>query len=131
MLFTCTKIKFRTETLNQKTFYFLSKADNAEIKLIDFKLSQKFAEVPGQNTESIVETLYNVAPEFLTGSYGKEFDIWRLGVALSNMLSGTLPFEGSTNAEISGYIKFAYFNFNGKSCSHISEVAKNLIKNTD
>ena len=78
--------------------------------------------------ETMVGTPYYVAPEVLSGKYGKECDIWSLGVVLYTMLSGTLPFSGDTNAEIFKNIKMVNYNFNGKSWSHISPEAKNLIK---
>ena len=63
--------------------------------------------------ETMVGTPYYVAPEVLTGAYGKECDIWSLGVVLYTMLSGNLPFGGDTNAEIFRNIKMVNYNFNG------------------
>ena len=78
--------------------------------------------------ETMVGTPYYVAPEVLSMSYGKECDIWSLGVVLYTMLSGTLPFGGDTNAEIFNNIKMANIKFSKKNWGHISEEAKHLIK---
>jgi serine/threonine protein kinase len=37
-----------------------------------------------------------MAPEVLTGYYGKECDIWSLGVCIYYLLTGSLPFKSKT-----------------------------------
>jgi calcium-dependent protein kinase len=53
---------------------------------------------------TIAGTPYFIAPEVLNGNYGKECDIWSLGVVLYMMLEGRPPFEGSNRAEVFGKI---------------------------
>jgi calcium-dependent protein kinase len=50
--------------------------------------------------ETIVGTPYYVAPEVLAGHYGLECDCWSLGVIMYILLSGYLPFTGTTAAEV-------------------------------
>ena len=45
---------------------------------------------------ALAGTPYFIAPEVLKGFYGKECDIWSLGVLLYLLLSGDYPFDGDS-----------------------------------
>ncbi len=51
------------------------------------------------HTESI-GTVHYMAPEIAKGCYGKEIDIYALGVILCEVLTGRLPFDGETVGEV-------------------------------
>ena len=51
------------------------------------------------HTES-VGTVYYMAPEISRGRYGKEVDIYALGVIAFEMLTGNIPFDGESAGEI-------------------------------
>lgn len=74
--------------------------DHGDIKLGDVGLS-KFM-TPSRrsaHTES-VGTVYYMAPEVTYGKYGREVDVYSVGVMLYEMLSGQLPFDGQSTGEI-------------------------------
>lgn len=75
-------------------------ADEDVVKIGDYGLSKfiSCSQRSGQ-TES-VGTFHYMAPEIGKGVYGKEIDIYALGIILYEMLSGRLPFDGETAQEI-------------------------------
>ena len=68
-------------------------------------------------------TPYYMAPEVLGGSYGKESDIWSMGVVLYQMLSGKMPFDGSKVEQVLFKIKKGDFEMP----EHFSNDLKDLI----
>lgn len=75
-------------------------SDEGIVKIGDYGLS-KFISCSRRSgqTESI-GTIHYMAPEIANGRYGKEIDIYALGVILYEMLTGHLPFEGESVGEI-------------------------------
>ena len=65
------------------------------LKLIDFGLSVVWAE--GQTLFKSYGTPCYTAPEIIGGKryLGPQVDVWSLGVSLSTMLTGTLPFQAA------------------------------------
>ncbi|UUO06561.1 serine/threonine protein kinase [Blastopirellula sp. J2-11] len=74
--------------------------DAGTIKIGDYGLS-KFISVSRRSgqTES-VGTFHYMAPEIGKGVYGKEIDIYALGILLHEILTGRVPFEGESSQEI-------------------------------
>lgn len=74
--------------------------ENGLVKLGDYGLA-KFLTVSRRSghTEGI-GTVYYAAPEMAEGRYGKEIDLYALGVMFYEMLSGDVPFDGQTPAEV-------------------------------
>ncbi len=74
--------------------------DSGLVKIGDYGLS-KFISCSkrGGQTES-VGTFHYMAPEIGKGEYGKEIDIYALGIILYEMLTGNVPFEGESSQEI-------------------------------
>lgn len=74
--------------------------DEGLVKIGDYGLS-KFISCSrrGGQTES-VGTFHYMAPEIGRGEYGKEVDIYALGIILYEMATGNVPFEGESSQEI-------------------------------
>ena len=75
-------------------------SDEGVVKLGDYGLS-KFISCSRRSgqTESI-GTVHYMAPEVANGRYGKEIDIYALGIILYEMLTGHVPFEGESIGEV-------------------------------
>lgn len=74
--------------------------DEGIVKIGDYGLS-KFISCSrrGGQTES-VGTFHYMAPEIGKGEYGKEVDIYALGVILYELATGNVPFDGESSQEI-------------------------------
>lgn len=74
--------------------------DLGQVKVGDYGLS-KFISTShrGGHTES-VGTFHYMAPEIGRGQYGREIDIYALGVLLFELLTGRVPFDGESCHEI-------------------------------
>lgn len=84
----CHRHNIAHRDLKLENFLFESRSDDAQLKLIDFGLSQYFQ--PEQIMHKAVGTPYYVAPEVMEGSYTAKCDIWSLGVITYMLLSGTI-----------------------------------------
>lgn len=74
--------------------------ENGLVKIGDVGLSKQIGGgTRRQHTES-VGTVYYMAPEVAKGQYGPEVDVYSLGIMLYELLTGRLPFDGETTAEI-------------------------------
>jgi hypothetical protein len=74
--------------------------DSGMIKIGDYGLSKFIsASRRGGQTES-VGTFHYMAPEVGRGEYGKEIDIYALGIMLYELLTGLVPFDGESSHEI-------------------------------
>ncbi len=74
--------------------------DDGCVKIGDYGLS-KFISCSRRSgqTES-VGTFHYMAPEIGKGNYGREIDIYALGIILYEMLTGNVPFDGESTQEI-------------------------------
>ncbi|KAH8093638.1 serine/threonine kinase [Aureococcus anophagefferens] len=105
---------------------------NADVlKLADFGLASLLS--PDHHLSTACGTPGYVSPEILTASkgkgYGKECDLWSLGVILYILLCGYPPFydENNNNAVIFKQIKAGAFAFADPYWTNISQEAKDLV----
>jgi calcium-dependent protein kinase len=74
--------------------------------------------------DTVAGTPYFMAPEVIEGHYQEKCDIWSLGVVLYMLLSGQLPFKGTSKPEVYGKIKRGNF----KMPTTISSNGQDLLK---
>ncbi len=74
--------------------------DEGIVKIGDYGLSKFISASKRDGQTESVGTFHYMAPEIGKGSYGKEIDIYSLGVILCEILSGRVPFDGESGQEI-------------------------------
>jgi serine/threonine protein kinase len=97
-----------------------------DLKIADFGLSKMI--LPKETMDSACGTLSYVAPEVLTmQGYGKEADLWSVGVILFLLLCGKLPFDGEDHNEIIRSTIQADLKVNPTVWNKLTEDARSLI----
>ncbi len=74
--------------------------DEGLVKIGDYGLSKFISASRRSGQTESVGTVHYMAPEVANGRYGKEIDIYALGVMLYEMLTGHVPFEGESVGEV-------------------------------
>ncbi len=75
-------------------------SDEGVVKIGDYGLSKFISCSRRSGQTGSVGTVHYMAPEVANGRYGKEIDIYALGVILYEMLTGHVPFEGESIGEV-------------------------------
>lgn len=75
-------------------------SDQDIVKVGDVGLSKYISESRRSAQTQSVGTVYYMAPEVCHGRYGREVDVYAMGIMLVEMLTGQVPFNGETTAEI-------------------------------
>jgi eukaryotic-like serine/threonine-protein kinase len=70
------------------------------VKIGDYGLSKMISSEQASNHSESVGTCHYMAPEIRNGKYNKPIDIYAMGIILFEMITGRVPFEGETAAEI-------------------------------
>ncbi|XVF35910.1 hypothetical protein REPUB_Repub19eG0012400 [Reevesia pubescens] len=112
--------------LKPENFLLVSKDENSPIKATDFGLSVFIED--GRMYKDLVGSAYYVAPEVLQRKYGKEIDVWSVGVILYILLSGVPPFWGETEKEIFKAVLEGNLDLKSQPWPSISDGAKDLIR---
>jgi len=103
---------------------------DADIKIIDFGLSQLVDSPAAKTVTRIVGTPEYIAPEVISRKgYATSCDMWSIGVITYILLCGYYPFYGDSIQDIFHMVYKGKFEFPPEEWSKISESAKDLIKN--
>ena len=106
---------------------FESAGPDAEIKVIDFGLSKKFALGEDDVMKEGVGTLYTMAPQVLQGVYTSQADLWSVGVIVYMLLSAHRPFYHMRRKVMVDAIMRASYDLNKPYWEGISEDAKDMV----
>ena len=101
--------------------------DDTDLKLVDFGLSKILG--PNETSTDPFGTLSYVAPEVLLQKpYGKNVDLWSLGIIVYVLLSGMLPFDSDDNRETARQTIYDPVPFTHPIWGYVSPEAKDLIE---
>ncbi len=74
--------------------------DEGIVKIGDYGLSKFISASRRSGQTESVGTVHYMAPEVANGRYGKEIDIYALGIMLYELITGRVPFEGESVGEV-------------------------------
>ncbi len=74
--------------------------DEGIVKIGDYGLSKFISASRRSGQTESVGTVHYMAPEVANGRYGKEIDIYALGIMLYEVITGRVPFEGESIGEV-------------------------------
>ena len=75
-------------------------SENGIVKVGDVGLSKFISESRRSAHTQSVGTVYYMAPEVARGRYGREVDVYALGIMIYEMYTGDVPFDGESSGEI-------------------------------
>ena len=95
----------------------------SDIKIIDFGLAtiHKQKDPP---MSAIAGSAFTLAPEVLKRSYGRECDLWSVGVITYFLLTSQMPFNGKNNKEIFDKVMNGWYQFPLWADTGLTETAK-------
>jgi calcium-dependent protein kinase len=77
----------------------------------------------GKPIRDKVGSPYYIAPEILKGSYGKECDMWSIGIITYAMLTGGFPFTSDSLDKLFDQIQHKKLNFYKQDWKNLSKNA--------
>jgi len=116
------------------------KGDDSELKIADFGLANVVDNIENATMKTVCGTWAYCAPEVKTSiqkeggpaSYTAKVDLWSVGVILFVILGAYHPFDAdgdASDAQLWQNICSGVFDFDDPAWDHISEDAKDLIRN--
>ena len=113
--------------LKPENILMVSDDNDSDLKIVDFGLSKIIG--PNESSLDPFGTLSYVAPEVLLQKpYGKEVDLWSLGVISYLLLSRVLPFDDEEDKEIARQTIQDAPDFSFEPWDTVSPDAKDIVK---
>ena len=100
--------------------------ETLHVKIIDFGLSAFYTDYSELTTK--VGTPYYVAPEVLDKCYGKECDVWSIGVITYVLLTGCPPFQAKSLPELFKRIRNWDLKYMDSDFEHLSKESYRFVK---
>ena len=125
----CHKMNIIHRDLKPENILIVNKNKNnnyPNIKIGDFGMSKIVEKRSLQN--SVVGSIYYIAPEVIQKKYNEKCDIWSCGVIMYILLSKQPPFKGEYIEEIMSNIQKGIYDLESPPFDNISENALDLIK---
>lgn len=119
------KLKIVHRDLKMENAIYENTSPDAEPKLIDFGLSKAHVR---DNMTCRVGTLLTMSPQVLEGQYTAKADLWSVGCIAYMLLSGDVPFDGTTNKVIVSKIRQGTYSMDGPKWKNVSSSAKAFVK---
>lgn len=113
--------------LKFENILFENRSSDAEIKIIDFGLSNKFKAKETKVMNRTVGTMYTMSPQVFEGSYDHKADLWSVGVITYMLLSNTKPFAQRKRKALIVAIFNCSYTFDKPGFDHVSKEAKDFI----
>lgn len=115
--------------LKPENLLYLNEDQKSPVKLTDFGLAKYKGSESDAKMSTACGTPGYVAPEILQEKrYGKEVDMWSVGVILYILLCGYPPFYAENNEDLYTIIKNGDYDFPDPYWTEISSAAKDLIR---
>jgi len=117
--------------LKPENLFLSSKGEDSKVKVGDFGLST-FISLDSKLTKAVGTPGY-IAPEILQtldedlDGYGKEVDLWSVGVIMYILLCGFPPFYAEDDDESFDQIIAGHFDYPSPHWDNVSNVAKDMI----
>ena len=113
-------------TIQAEHLMFAKNDMNSPVKIIDFGVAT--VHKPGDAPmTAFAGSLRSVAPEVVKRSYGRECDLWSIGVITYFLLTQNMPFNGATSNEVFQKIVSGRFFYPKWTETGLSEESKDFI----
>jgi calcium-dependent protein kinase len=113
--------------LKLENWLYATNDPRSPVCLTDFGLATYFDQEVDPPLTAMMGSLYYIAPEVLSQSYGIECDIWATGIIGYMLLSGIAPFIGSDPEDTFAKIMRGSLNFPGEHWKEVSQEAKDFL----